>query len=109
MFCDGEKYETVMMRFYRLTTAFCSESSVVRDTSLVDDVAHLLGVSSENLMHVFTHKTIRTGFGRTAETYAVPLNAHKASTHAKAVARALYSHLFDFIVQRINDALDSLR
>ncbi len=44
------------------------------------------------------------GYGR-REAYSVPLNAEQARGTRDALSKALYSRMFDFIVQRVNASM----
>eukprot|EP00618_Florenciella_parvula_P031198 CAMPEP_0119529378 /NCGR_PEP_ID=MMETSP1344-20130328/43398_1 /TAXON_ID=236787 /ORGANISM="Florenciella parvula, Strain CCMP2471" /LENGTH=54 /DNA_ID=CAMNT_0007568997 /DNA_START=58 /DNA_END=219 /DNA_ORIENTATION=- len=45
--------------------------------------------------------------GGKVETYEVPLNPTQAAAARDAVSKTIYSRLFDYLVLRVNNALDA--
>ena len=85
-----------------------AEGSVLSDqgTSALQLVCKLCGVDDGALVHALTHRQLHTmAPGGKIETYEVPLNPSQAAASRDAVAKTIYSRLFDFLVRRVNDAL----
>ncbi|XP_007422237.1 unconventional myosin-Vc isoform X2 [Python bivittatus] len=83
-------------------------SSVGDEKSFVDvDDKHLnifcelLGVESDKMAQWLCHRKIIT----TSETVVKPMTKLQALNARDALAKKIYSHLFDYIVERINKAL----
>lgn len=74
----------------------------VADKSVVDFVAYLLEVTPEQLIHGIT---IRILTPRNGEVIESPSNPAQASATRDALAMAIYSNLFNWIVERVNKSL----
>ncbi|XP_070619171.1 unconventional myosin-Vc [Erythrolamprus reginae] len=61
----------------------------------------LLGVESDKIAQWLCHRKIIT----TSETVVKPMTKLQAANARDALAKKIYSHLFDFIVEQINKAL----
>jgi len=66
--------------------------------------AYLFGVDPASLMNAITHKTIQMG-GRRASVVNVPQNADQATQIRDALAKEMYSRIFNLIVYRINQVM----
>lgn len=78
----------------------------VRDTSVTDFVAYLLQVDASLLIKCLVERVMETGHGaRRGSVYHVPLNVVQANAVRDALAKAIYSNLFDWIVDRVNVSL----
>nr|OQO28617.1 Myosin-1 [Rachicladosporium sp. CCFEE 5018] len=76
------------------------------DQSVVDFVAYLLEVDSSHVNKAMSTRTIETARGgRRGSTYDVPMNIAQASSVRDALSMAIYTNMFDWIVQRINASL----
>ncbi|TPX32124.1 chitin synthase [Synchytrium microbalum] len=73
----------------------------LKSHDMLDEVAEILEVSPEKLLTTLTNKTARVGH----DVYSVDLNGEGAMAQTAAVARAMYSTLFDFVVDKCNTHL----
>uniref|UniRef100_A0A8C6YHE1 Myosin VC n=1 Tax=Naja naja TaxID=35670 RepID=A0A8C6YHE1_NAJNA len=81
-------------------------SPIGDEKSCVDDkhlniFCELLGVESDKIAQWLCHRKIIT----TSETVVKPMTKLQAVNARDALAKKIYSHLFDFIVEQINKAL----
>lgn len=76
-------------------------SAYVSNTQVLDQVARLLGVSSEDLGQILTNKT---SYVR-KELYTVFLSAEQSAVHRSHFVRDLYAILFAFVVETANHRL----
>lgn len=82
------------------------EQASVKDSSVPNFIAYLLDVDAEALEKALTQRIVETSRGgRRGSVYEVPLNAVQARAVRDALAKAIYNNLFDWIVERINQAL----
>ncbi|TPX68482.1 hypothetical protein SpCBS45565_g02989 [Spizellomyces sp. 'palustris'] len=92
-------------------SAFIEEGNdaKVSDPQALAFPAYLLGVSEDLLQAKLTSRRMTTGgFGKRGSSYNVPLNVQQAQGTRDALAKALYSRLFDWIVQAVNTAMANL-
>lgn len=83
-----------------------SGNAVVRDASVTQFVAYLLQVDPVILNKALLERTMQTSHGmRRGLTYHVPLNIVQATSVRDALAKGIYSNLFDWIVARVNISL----
>ncbi|KAJ3092694.1 Unconventional myosin-Ie [Quaeritorhiza haematococci] len=81
----------------------------VADPQALEFPAYLLGVSEDMLRDKITSRIMTTGgFGRRSSEYHVPLNVEQARNTRDALSKALYSRMFDWIVQAVNRAMAEL-
>jgi len=73
----------------------------VTDRQPLEAAAAILGVDPNFLEQSLNHRQIQSGSAR-ATQYAVPQNADQASGIRDALAKTLYSRIFDLIVERLN-------
>ncbi len=66
----------------------------------------LMGLDPDELRRALTARVMQTAKGGYKGTVImVPLKTHEASSARDALAKAIYSRLFDFIVKRINESI----
>ena len=83
-----------------------TKASIV-DRDVVSFIAHLLQVDSGLLQKVFMSRIMETKRGGQRGTvYDVPLNAVQAGAVRDALAKAIYDRLFEWIISRVNHALE---
>ncbi|EJT80832.1 myosin-1 [Gaeumannomyces tritici R3-111a-1] len=76
--------------------------ATVSDQSVVDFLAYLMEVDSQQLINAIT---IRILTPRDGEVIKSPANVSQATATRDALAKALYNNLFDWIVERVNQSL----
>lgn len=81
-------------------------NAAVRDQSVIDFVAYLLEVDNAHVNKAFTTRIIETSRGgRRGSVYDSPMNVAQATAVRDALSKAIYTNMFDWIVQRVNQAL----
>ncbi|XJO77043.1 hypothetical protein BDV3_001684 [Batrachochytrium dendrobatidis] len=85
-------------------------TAVIRDVQTLEFPAYLLGVSVEMLQGSLLSRVMRTGGigSKRASMYNVPLNVEQAQNTRDALSKALYSRVFDWVVQAVNRAMADL-
>ena len=83
-------------------------STLVSDPNALEYPSFLLGVTKEFLGQKLISRVMTTGVGKRGSTYEVRLNTEQAKGTRDALARALYSRLFDWIVTAVNSAMHKL-
>uniref|UniRef100_A0A8C9TTT1 Myosin VB n=1 Tax=Scleropages formosus TaxID=113540 RepID=A0A8C9TTT1_SCLFO len=71
------------------------------DNPSLHHFCRLLGVEQDQMEHWLCHRKLVT----TAETYVKSMSHAQATNARNALAKHIYAHLFDWIVQHINKAL----
>ncbi|KAJ2655389.1 class II myosin [Coemansia sp. RSA 1200] len=83
-------------------------NSSVASPDVTNFIAYLLEVSPEMVNKVLVSRTIETSRGgRRGSIYDVPLNIAQAQSARDGLAKALYDRLFDWIVMRVNKAMQA--
>ena len=81
-------------------------NAAIADQSVVDFVAYLLEVDSPHVNKAFTTRIIETSRGgRRGSVYDVPMNIAQATSVRDALAKGIYTNMFDWIIQRVNQSL----
>ena len=85
-----------------------SESGIAKlvESEAVQDVAHLLGVTTMELQRGVCQRTVSAG--RRSSFSVVPLTADQARDCVQGLTKALYAGMFGYLVDRINSATDVL-
>ncbi|KAJ2712405.1 class II myosin [Coemansia spiralis] len=83
-------------------------NSEVKDAGVTNYIAHLLEVPPEMVNKALVSRTIETSRGgRRGSVYDVPLNMAQAQSTRNGLAKAIYDRLFDWIVMRVNQAMQA--
>lgn len=83
-------------------------NGAIRDASVTNFVAYLLDVDAEAIEKALTYRIIETSRGgRRGSVYESPLNPVQARAVRDALAKAIYNNLFDWIVTRLNQSLQT--
>lgn len=76
------------------------EGSVTSSANELHEVADILGTTAADIEQCLTYKTVKTAL----DQYQVPLTKTAAKSTCDALAKEIYSALFDWLLQRINEA-----
>ena len=83
-----------------------NERAEVADMAVLEFVASLLGVGVSFLKTALEIREMETKHGMArGTTYKVPLNYVQATATRDALSKAIYGRLFDWLVERVNQAL----
>jgi myosin I len=78
----------------------------IADDSVTQFVAYLLEVEVPDVQKALTIRVVETARGgRRGSVYEVPLNITQATAVRDALAKAIYSNMFDWIVARVNKSM----
>lgn len=81
------------------------EKAVPEQDAALDFPAHLLQVDKADLCTKLTSRVMESKWGAKSERLDVTLNVEQAEATRDALAKAIYSRLFDYLVKRINEAM----
>lgn len=81
------------------------EQSTVKDKQVLAIVAYLLQVDQQALEGCLCTRKLQTGVGSRAEIFVKPNTAAQATFCRDTLAKAMYSKLFDYVVQKVNIAI----
>ncbi|KAK9491828.1 P-loop containing nucleoside triphosphate hydrolase protein [Lipomyces doorenjongii] len=81
-------------------------NAAIRDMSVPNFVGYLMSVEAAAVEKALTTRIVETSRGgRRGSVYEVPLNITQARAVRDALAKGVYSNLFDWIVERVNVSL----
>ncbi|XP_073400258.1 unconventional myosin-If isoform X4 [Dendrobates tinctorius] len=79
--------------------------ATIECTDLLAFPAYLLGIDKDRLNGKLTSRKMDSKWGGRSESITVTLNVEQATYTRDALAKALYSRVFDFLVESINKAM----
>lgn len=109
-FSDSEQQEiwNIVAAILHLGNINFSESgnyAQVMDTGALEWPAYLLGIDASQLESKLTSRLFESKWGAKDDSINVTLNVEQATYTRDALAKGIYSKLFDSLVQRVNAAM----
>ena len=77
-----------------------SDKSIITTNIELNKLSELMGISTDEIEQVLTHRTVKAR----SEVFTVPLNTADAIYSRDALAKGIYSNIFDYLVETVNDA-----
>ncbi|XP_011149340.1 unconventional myosin-Ie [Harpegnathos saltator] len=81
--------------------------SQVADEQFLEFPAFLFGISAEQLAHKLISREFESKWGSQSESVDVTLNVEQALYAKDALAKDIYARLFDYLVKRVNSAMET--
>jgi len=81
--------------------------AAVENQDFLQFPAYLLGIRPESLQVKLTSRTMDSKWGQTVENIEVTLNTEQAAYTRDALSKAIYSRMFDYLVDAVNGAMAS--
>jgi len=94
------------IKFEQVESGSTTPGSKITNMDEVEMAAELLGIDPNALATALISRTINDYAGRSKKAIIVPLDLEKAEFSRDALAKALYSYLFDFLIQKVNDQIN---
>ncbi|KAI9912867.1 hypothetical protein PsorP6_005877 [Peronosclerospora sorghi] len=92
---------------FQLEAVVDAERCSFRNPESLQIACHLLGLDTARVEHALCYKLLqKKAPGGKIESYEAPQNVSQATTQRDSIAKAVYDRLFDFLVERVNHALD---
>jgi len=95
------------INFELVESGTTTPGSKITNMEEVEMAAELLGIDPNALATALISRSINDYAGRSKKAIIVPLDVEKAEFSRDALAKALYSYLFDFLIQKVNDQINS--
>jgi myosin-1 len=87
-------------------------NAMIADPNVLQIAANMLQVDAATLQNALLFRIIQTGGGgatNRSSTYNVPQNPEQAASARDALSKEIYSRLFDWIVEKVNIALQKYK
>ncbi|XP_012539423.1 unconventional myosin-Ie [Monomorium pharaonis] len=81
--------------------------SQIANKQFLEFPAYLFGISTEQLSHKLISREFESKWGSQSESVDVTLNVEQALYARDALAKDIYARLFDYLVKRVNSAMET--
>ncbi|XP_029167448.1 unconventional myosin-Ie-like isoform X2 [Nylanderia fulva] len=81
--------------------------SQIADKKFLEFPAHLFGIAADQLSHKLTSREFESKWGNQSDCVDVMLNVEQALYTRDALAKDVYARLFDYLVQKVNSAMET--